>query len=302
MPKAWEVEDLKRDMPLPVGAALILRTKLPEVLHYERAARKGKVSGIHDMRVACKRLREPVRVLRDALPADRRKQILKQVEALNDRLGMVRDRDVVGRAIAKLQKTVPLARSLRKLEKQLAKERKKHFRRFLSFLDDLHDSGFVEFYENTMVHMHDDAMPPGTPKIGEFARQAVESRLDDVMDNMQAALAPWDEEPFHRQRIRVKKLKYALEPVMTVMPVGVEAVYDHISELQEIMGEIHDRDVQTAVIRQWLGNRREKPGISTVLGNLADERRGLCCEMMAHLEKMQDEQFDTRLRSLLSDL
>jgi len=164
MPKAWTVDSLAPDQALSHAAAAILAVKLPEVLNYEGPARAGDVDGIHDMRVAAKRLREAVRVLRPALPGNARKTLLKQVERLNDSLGQVRDRDVLGEAFALVRKRHHHAVLLGGLTGHLAREREVYHRDLLAFLKKLHTSGFSEFYAEVMGEMAElrgHQQPPG---------------------------------------------------------------------------------------------------------------------------------------------
>ena len=94
-------EKLKRRMRAGKAAAKLLEAKLREVAAYLPAALTGDVGGVHDMRVAVKRLREALRLFRRLLPRRRRERLLPLVEELNEGLGAVRDPD--------LTRTSPLA-------------------------------------------------------------------------------------------------------------------------------------------------------------------------------------------------
>lgn len=297
MPKAWSVKSLQPEMPLSVAAALVLEVKLPEVLSYEAAARSGDVDGIHDMRVAAKRLREALRVLLPGLPPAARKGLLRDVEALNDHLGQVRDRDVMGQFFA-LVGGDSRGHLLQPLIAHLQAEREKHFHKLLRFLDRLHDRGFAPFYAEVMAEMR-ERPDAGQPSIHEFAAGAIGERLDAVEANWAACQTPYDVDPFHRQRIRVKKLKYALEPFLVLLPRDIKQPYGLIAELQEVMGLIHDCDVQAEVLGEWLQSHRPGPGLSVAQDSVAYERRRHCAALWLLLRQMAAADWGAAVRACL---
>jgi CHAD domain-containing protein len=298
VPKAWAVEKLSADMALSHGAALILQVKLPEVMSYEAAARSGDVDGVHDMRVGAKRLREAARVLRPALPETARKRVLGQVERLNDALGLVRDRDVLGMAFAAVRKRSSQTAVLEGLSRQLGSEREAYRKALGKLLRELRARGFAAFYAEVMGEMA-QAPAEGQPTVAAFAAEAVSTRLADVLDNWAAARTPWDPIAFHRERIRVKKLKYALEPFVTVLPPELTPIYDQIAELQELMGLVHDCDVQAGVLADWVGGAGGAPGYSLAEEDIAARRRRACIELRMLLERMAAADWSARLGALL---
>lgn len=61
------------------------------------------IEGVHDMRVASRRLRAAIELFRDAFPRHRIAPLLQDVKGLADALGAVRDTDVL---IERLEKTL----------------------------------------------------------------------------------------------------------------------------------------------------------------------------------------------------
>lgn len=298
MPRAWPVADLRADMPLSQAAALILQVKLPEVLHYESGVLRGTVNAVHDMRIGSKRLREAVRVLKPAIPAKDRARLLPTVEQLNDLLGEVRDRDVMRGALQKLAKSTPAATLPPRLLKQLKRERQQHHAIFVAFFQQLRASDFEVFYERLMKRML--KAKHGQEQVLQFADQAVGERLQAVMDNMQVVYRPISVAAFHRQRIRVKKLKYALEPFLTILPPEVKPVYALIGDLQELMGLVHDADVQMALLEEWWADDEEAGvAVDAATTVLQARRKELMKETITHARLMRKEKFDERLRQAL---
>src|SRR5271154_6833393 len=91
-----------RELPFRKGAARILGPLVRAVFAHEEDTRAGDPeAGVHDMRVATKRLREALRL---SLPAFRKKDARKHlawVEEINDALGEVREIDVLVKKLSK---------------------------------------------------------------------------------------------------------------------------------------------------------------------------------------------------------
>lgn len=297
MPRPWCAEELTPEMPLPQAAALILAVKLPETLSYEAEARAGDVDGVHDMRVGSKRLREALRVFRPVLPDRYRDTLLPFAEQLNDALGLVRDRDVLIQQFERIMARDPRATPLAKLVAHLKRERARRHREFLTALDELHRRGMVKAYEAAMRAL--TRAPADGMTLLEFAASAVSERLDPVLDNMEIVHFPVDGAAFHRQRIRVKKLKYALELFVGVFPGETEVVYDHLGELQELMGEVHDAEVEGDLLQAWERTEGTSPGLSVAIDWLAQQGRELRYAARQHAECLEAEGFERRLREVL---
>ena len=102
MAPAREIPDLSCDDSYRAAAGKVIWTRFEEMMSFRDAAVAGAdIEGIHDMRVASRRLRAALEVFADALPRRRVRPLLKDVKALADALGEVRDRDVL---IERLQK------------------------------------------------------------------------------------------------------------------------------------------------------------------------------------------------------
>lgn len=293
MPRNRPVKALRGDQRLTEATALILRAKLPAVLRYEAAVEVGGVEAVHDMRIESKRLREAVRVLRPAVPRAAAQRLLPTVEELNDLLGQVRDRDVLAEALENLQERQEGLAVLTRVVRSLRRERTKHHRELVRFLRRLRRSDFAEFYGELMDKLR-TAHKPG-PQVLAFGAEAVRRRLKQVVDNLAAVRAPDDIERFHRQRIRVKKLKYALEPFLSLLPEQLRPVYRQIGVLQELMGQVHDIDVQLEVLQAWRETHGEAPGLAVAVAQLEVDRRKLTRRTAKHLAAMEAARFDAVL-------
>jgi CHAD domain-containing protein len=100
MAKEREIEGISAEMPFAEAGALVVETRAAELLeHAEGVLDVTEIEGVHDMRVATRRLRAALEVFAPCFPRDQHRKALKEVKAIADALGERRDRDV---AIASL--------------------------------------------------------------------------------------------------------------------------------------------------------------------------------------------------------
>lgn len=110
MAKARDIPGLDAELPFREAAALVVGARGEEVWEHEhRALDTGDIEGVHDMRVATRRLRAAMEIFGPVFPKKRHRRALGQVKRLADVLGERRDPDV-------------MIDGLRALEAQLAKE------------------------------------------------------------------------------------------------------------------------------------------------------------------------------------
>ncbi len=96
MAGAREVRGLDCDGSLKTAAGKILWTRFEEMLSFTDVALKGDdIEGVHDMRVASRRLRASLELFRDVFPRRRYRAMRDEIKALARALGDVRDLDVM---------------------------------------------------------------------------------------------------------------------------------------------------------------------------------------------------------------
>lgn len=100
MAKEREIEGISAEMRFAEAGALVVETRAAELLaHSDGVLDTAEIEGVHDMRVATRRLRAALEVFAPCFPKAEHKKVLKEVKAIADALGERRDRDV---AIASL--------------------------------------------------------------------------------------------------------------------------------------------------------------------------------------------------------
>ena len=85
MAKAREIPGLTADIPFREAAALAVGTRADEVWEHEhRVMDTGDIEGVHDMRVATRRLRAAMEIFAPCFPKKRHKKALREVKGLAD--------------------------------------------------------------------------------------------------------------------------------------------------------------------------------------------------------------------------
>jgi len=92
---------------------------------------------------------------------------------------------------------------------------------------------------------------PAAP-LGDNAERIVRVRLDELCSFMPRAAEPAEATALHDMRIAAKRLRYILELTHPCFGPYAEAAIKPVKQLQEVLGEVHDCDVQLPEVRAFL--------------------------------------------------
>lgn len=96
MAKARQIPGLEAELAFREAAALALATRADELWHDEgRVFDTDDIEGVHDMRVATRRLRAVMEIFSTSFPKKRHREALREVKDLAAALGERRDPDVM---------------------------------------------------------------------------------------------------------------------------------------------------------------------------------------------------------------
>ena len=93
-----------------------------------------------------------------------------------------------------------------------------------------------------------DGLDPDGP-LADNAERIVLVRLDELCGFMPQAADPEEWVALHDMRIAAKRLRYVLEVTGHVFGPYAGTATKHVKELQDLLGEIHDCDVQIPATR-----------------------------------------------------
>ncbi len=96
MAKARDIPGITRDATFRAAAASAVEVRTEEVFSFrDRVLDTDDIEGVHDMRVATRRLRAVLEIFAVCFPKKRHRRLLKRVKRLADVLGERRDPDVM---------------------------------------------------------------------------------------------------------------------------------------------------------------------------------------------------------------
>lgn len=289
MGKAKEIEGLDCGAEAFHNIELILRARLEEMCALnDRALAWTDIEGVHDMRVASRRLRS---ALRDFAPyLYEGKAPRKRLKEIAASLGAVRDEDVAIVALEKLRRKaedgvvagIELIIGERRVRRARARE---HLKKIITdeALDKLQEK-FTEWLPNSKETAKNSEKKPRTRQTFEqIGRETILARFKEVADLSGSLLHPFEVEPLHLMRIAAKRLRYALELFATCFGDKLAEFAKEIAALQTSLGELHDCDVWIADLgARIVGHDNDKRA-----PNDGEERKAQALEQTAALWLLQ---------------
>ncbi|NSW55130.1 MAG: CHAD domain-containing protein [Armatimonadetes bacterium] len=298
MPKA-KPETLKPTTTVAEAMRILFPPRVKEILKHEKAVRKSDIEGVHDMRVATKRLREAARVFRPAFGRTRMDRHLSHMAALNDALGKVREFDVMGLQLEALgERQEGLLDGLQPLIDQLAQRRAEANEKLLPVLDETLPYLEEDFAELTRDRSRKRADVWKMPFV-DMCRATILRRIDEAFALEAEARAIENQAELHRMRIALKKARYALELCLPLLDSRAQGAYKPIARLQEIMGEVHDRDVMRDHLEKARGNPLSDEAAHAGVALCAQDRAELHGKMIDLLDEIRDKKRIGKLKKAL---
>ena len=237
------------------------------------AAIAGDDTGVHQARVASRRLREAVPVL--AADTKVRRKAERKIRRVTQALGTVREMDVTVQILDEFARGPGIPRdALEDVRGHVIAERD---RRRATMLDRLRRVNTAKLSRRLLeVSM---TIPGAT--LGEWRRTLVKrvgQRAKRLRGAIQSAGQVYAAEQLHFVRIAVKKLRYALELVADSRLAPARPMVNTLKRAQETLGRLHDLQViehHVAALQALPPTRRgaDDGGLDVISRMLADECR-----------------------------
>ena len=222
MTRPGQVAGLHAATPLRAAAERLLHARLADLRAAEaRAARRLDAKTVHDLRVACRRLRAAVKVF----GKKRLRAVDERIEHLQDCLGDLRDLQLEAKWLERHRASaVRLSGRLRKAEAALKTALALWTRRseplLLRALPEVRKHGLLR---------------------GSRTRKRLRKRLGQL-EKAVAQPDPLEPSTAHQIRIAAKKLRYEAELLRDAF--RLEEALESLTALQTALGELHDSDVR----------------------------------------------------------
>jgi CHAD domain-containing protein len=285
------------------AVALVLRPRLEEMCRLrERALDFSDPEGVHDMRVASRRLRSAIR---DFVPYLRKRKLsapARQLKEIADKLGEVRDYDVAIIALEKLQKKVSgevssgLQRIIgdQKAEREIARTE----------LTSTMSSSAISELEPAFLEAIGASVTPAaeettktrtTRKTGSgykvFARVTLLRRLKELVRLSTSLYQPHEVKPLHEMRMAAKRLRYAQDLFGHCWGESLEVFSRQVAKLQTSLGELHDCDIWIEHFGKRLHRVKTKPGEQAT----PQDERAAMIWLLSHFTRLRTKHFRAAL-------
>jgi len=269
MAKAKPISNIDCSAGCSVAIRRVVTVRLEEMCSFrERALDVNEPEGVHDMRVASRRLRS---ALRDFVPHTKKRHIsvsLKIVKDIADALGEVRDEDVAIIALEKLAAKSPsevsagvqLLIEARRVKRAHAQEK------LIPFLEQQGLAHFQSEFRSELELATASTQSKSRAKSAieltyrEVARAAILDRLRELEKLSDSLYHPLKVKPLHKMRIAAKKLRYALELFEKCWGRKLILFSSSMAELQSSLGDLHDCDVWIVEFGYDLSNGTSESG------------------------------------------
>jgi CHAD domain-containing protein len=238
--------------------AAILRRNLDYLVEWEQEARSwDDIEGVHQTRVAFRRMRSALTILRLAIPKSVSTAWAEQMRNLAGRLGKARDLDVfIDEALGGLRGKLTIAGGERLAE--LAQQRRfKAYEAVRAMLDGQEYRDFkTEFrqwidtrgWERADLKKKNRKLLEGP--LAVFARKVLDLQERRVLE-AGAHVDKHDAMAMHRLRIQCKKLRYATEFFFPLFP-GMGEFIGNMKGLQDLLGVMNDVAVMHGLLEEIL--------------------------------------------------
>jgi CHAD domain-containing protein len=212
--------------------------------------------GVHQARVATRRLRSDLRTFRSMLDPDWSVPLREELRWLGTVLGEARDADVL---LARLRGRVEMipateAPGVAQVIEALQQRRKEAHTALVSSIS---GDRYVALLDRCVEAARS---PVVLPEADVPVRDLVPDLLDGPWRHLRGAVKSVGKHPgdveLHTVRIRAKRVRYAAEAVAPIVGKPARKFAEAAAELQGILGEHNDAVVAGSWLRTWAAGRR----------------------------------------------
>ncbi len=252
--------------------------------------------GVHQARVATRRLRSDLRTFRPLLDLAWATALRDELGWVAGILGEVRDGDVLLNRMRLRAAQLPEPSS-RGAARVLAALEESRDRAHAKLLATLRDERYVDLLDRLIAAANAPALlleadlpaPAILPDLVRRPWRSLARRVNELGDS------PTDEE-LHAIRIRTKRVRYAAEAIAPLFGRQARAFAGAAAALQEELGDLNDAVLAERWLQSWAGGSRSIPGVFAA-GELAGLERATAAQHRSRWRKVWKEISSRRLRS-----
>jgi putative phosphoesterase len=266
--------------------------------------------GIHQMRVASRRLRAGLPIFSSCLKESQYRIWRKEIKGLTGALGEARDTDV---QIEYLRSLLAVVREDQRAGVQVLLDAKIMLRQnqqgqVRGWLDNLEEEGLLREMANHLsraVRRLEAKKPDLRGRVAYAAGLAfVTNRVTALLKLEGAASDPLDRDGHHRMRIAAKRLRYTLEAFRPLFDDALDQEIGSLKEVQDLLGEMHDCDVWLATVEDLdrklcsegqIDLAAVRAGLEAVRDDRGRERDALYAKFVLRWSELHEKRYFERL-------
>jgi CHAD domain-containing protein len=246
------------DDSLPEAARKVLAFHFARLRAKQKGTRQGSdPEDLHDMRVAVRRMRAAWRIFDEAFKGGSTRKLRQRLRALSDRLGVVRDLDVL---IVNLEAyrdglDEPDRAGLDPLLSLWRRQREEAQEQLVAELDSERHARLMADLKEFLEAGANEAATVASPTLPHRVRDRAPSQIWAAYEAVRAydPVLPWaDVETLHRLRIAGKRLRYDLEFFREALGRDSARLTERVVALQDSLGYLHDADAAAKLTRDLL--------------------------------------------------
>jgi CHAD domain-containing protein len=245
--------DVRSHEPITRAGRKIISAQFAKVRSLEDTVRAGEnIEAVHDIRVATRRLRSAFRMLGRYYPKKTVRKLRKPLRALASCLGQLRDLDVLIDNLRTYTATLTIEQQ-RALDPLLADWQARRAQAHRSLVELLDGSN----YDDWVARVEDFIEAKDTsesPRVADVVPALIWKRYGRVREYERRVKQP-SLSVLHALRIEDKRLRYALEFFAEATGERTSFLLEPLIALQDHLGELHDADMATQLIAEFIAAR-----------------------------------------------
>jgi CHAD domain-containing protein len=244
MAKAKVIESLDCSKRSLAWVSKVLLTRFDEMAGFRHAAVGfAEIKGVHDMRVAARRLRSALRDIGPFLQADPLKEVKKELKIISDALGAVRDRDVAIGSLNKLSDDADGDDVKAGIELLVEENVVKRNVARVDLTTVITEKTVEALRKKLKASIKEAATGARRSSFDEAAGRMVAANLEEMHGLAPRLYKPFKRNGLHKLRIAAKRLRYSLELAALCRGPEAKKIAKEISRMQDLLGELHDCDL-----------------------------------------------------------
>ena len=292
-PRAAAAPDVVVPVPDPDGPAgeavrYAMASGTRRLMEHDAPTRLGEVEGVHQMRVATRRLRGDIGTFEPLIDEPWGSALVDELRWLGDLLGAVRDRDVQLASLA--SDDADLQGELMQLRTAIAMARETARAELMEALE---GSRYLDLLERMVQAARDPLL---TPVAGQPASQVVPDlltgRANRTRGRLTDVLPDSPDRTYHQARIGAKNLRYAAEaigPFVARSSKSVRNLAAAATEVQDVLGAHQDALIMQHQVQETMRVHRKDAAFAFAAGRYAERLDARRRALRASYPKVRNE-------------